>query len=215
MGTVKTHGDIARIKARDPNSLKFTDANLLTLINGIRERIYQRLQFISSNLVYTEGSITTVDGTLEYTPSFSHNGFLKDGVWLDGEDWFLVELTEADKVRYDYGSTTAEPEAYYINEDGDVGFLWVPDDAYTVHVLYWEPLTALTDYDTSALGWDNIWNQAIERLLVIEMLEAMERDSSRQAVLAQIDWDTAMNTTYARGVRQYRKKSDMFSVEGI
>ena len=146
MGTLKTHGDRARVKVRDPNKLQITDTQLLGIANDILDDIYKTLVHVSSNLVYTEGSITTEADTLEYTPEFSHNGFLKDGVWLDGEDWFLTEVTEAHKVKYDYGSTTGEPEVYYINEDGDVGFLWVPDDAYTVRVLYWEPLTPLGVY---------------------------------------------------------------------
>lgn len=215
MGTLKTHGDRARVKVRDPNKLQITDVQLLGIGNDILENVYKTLVHVSSNLVYAESSITTEDGTIEYTPDFSHNGFLRDGVWLDGEDWFLTELTEADKVRYDYGTSTNEPEAYYINEDGDVGLLWVPDDEYTVRVLYWLPLTALTAYDTDALPWGGIWNTAIQRLMVVEMLEILERDNSRQAMLAEIEWDKAMNITYARGVRQYRQTSDMFSIDGI
>ena len=215
MGTVKTYGDKARIKIRDTNKRQFTDPELLDIINDILETIYQNLVSVSSNLVYAEDTITTVADTAEYTPTFSHNGFLWDGVWLDGEDTFLVEMSEADKVRYDYGTTTSEPEAYYLTEDGKVGFLWVPDDAYTVHIQFWKPLTALTSYDSDDLPWDGIWNRAIERLLVVETLEILERDVSRQALLADMEWHRAMNLVYARGVRRYRQKSDMFSIEGI
>jgi len=216
MGTVKTAGDNARVKIRDVNKLHFTDAEFLAIVNDILETIYQKLCFVESNLVYAEGTITTAASTLEYTPTFSHNGFLHDGVWLDGEDTFLGQVSEADKVKYDYGSTTSAPEAYYLTEDGKVGFLWVPDDTYTVHVQYWEPLTALTTYDTDALPWDGIFNRVIQRLLIVEALETLERDNSRQAMLAEIEMGSAMSMVYMRGIRIRRQISDMFStVEGI
>jgi hypothetical protein len=213
MGTVKTHGDLARVKARNPTSI--TDLITLGLVNGILENIYQQLVFVESNLVYAETSITTAAGDMEYTPEVSFNGFLRDGVWVDGETTYLAELTEADKVKYDYGSTTSRPEGYYLTEDGKVGFLWVPDDEYTIYAQYWKPLTALDDYDDDDLPWGGIWNQAIERLLVVEILEILERDNSRQAILADIEWDKAMNMVYARGIRQRRQVSDMFTVDGI
>ena len=215
MGTVKTHGDIAKLKIRDSSDRQFDDANRLSMINDILENIYQQLCFVESNLVYAEGTITTEDGVGEYIPEFSHNGFLHDGVWLDGEDNYLTQVTEADKVRYDYGSTTMEPEAYYLTENGKAGFLWVPDDAYTVHVQYWKPLTALTDYDEDALPWGGIWNRVIQRLLVVEMLEILERDNSRQAIFADIEETKAMNMVYIRGVRPKRQASSMFSIEGV
>lgn len=216
MGTVKTHGDLAKLKIRDSNDRQFTDTNRLSMINDILETIYQKLCFIESNLVYAEGTITLGDGTEEYTPSFApHNGFLDDGVWLDGEDTYLTQVTEADKVRYDYGSTTSEPEAYYLTEDGKVGFLWVPDDTYTVHVQYWNPLTVLTDYDNDDLPWGGIWDRVIQRLLVVEMLEVLERDNSRQALLADIEENSAMNMVYKLGVRPKRQVSDMFNIGGV
>lgn len=213
MGTVKTHGDRAQMKTRNPTSI--TDTIVLGLINDILENIYQQLVFVESNLVYAETSIPTVAGTMEYTPTPSFNGFLRDGVWIDGEDGYLIELSETDKVKYDYGSTTSQPEGYYLTEDGKVGFLWVPDAVYTIYCQYWKPLTALTDYDNDDLPWGGIWNQAIQRLLVVEILEILERDNSRQAILADIEWDKAMNMVYARGIRQRRQVSDMFTIEGV
>jgi len=371
MGTLKTHADLAAIKIRDladnaPANILFSEANRMAFVNDILERIYYKLVFAESELVYAEGTITTVDTVPEYTPSFTHNGFLRDGVWLDGEDWYLAQVSEAAKVGYDSnaisstsevvngdfedwtsgdadnwtdstsavsdeetsssyggcgssmkltatgaasqyiqsdaitvtadqkywlrfrykntaddvaqyavydvsnsadivsatdldsttswsaeqnigfvtptgctsiyirlyaktdgdivwfdnvwlatGSTFSEPEAYYIAENGDVGFLWVPDDAYTVHVQYWEPITQMSTYATDTLPWGGIFNQYIQRMLIFEMKEILEMDNSRDALMAEIELGEAMNMVYARGVRKRRQVSDMFSVGGI
>jgi len=215
MGTVKTCGDRARVKIRDTDSLQFTDAQLLGITNGILEDIYQTLVNVSSNLVYAIGTVTTEDSTAEYTPGFTHNGFLREGSWVDGEDTYLQEVSEADKIKWDYDSTTSQPEAYYITEDEKVGYLWVPDDAYTIYHTYWKPVTALTTYATDALPWGGIFNRFIERMLIVECLEILERDNSRQAMLAGIERDKALNMVYARGVRKEKQVSNMFTVEGI
>lgn len=215
MGTMSTCGEMAGLKIRDSDRLQFTKADRLGLSNDILENIYQKLVFIESNLVYAEGTITTAADTIEYTPTFSHNGFIHDGVWLDGEDTYLGQVEEADKVRYDYGTTTSEPEAYYLTEDGEVGFLWVPDDAYTVHIQYWEPITQLTNYDTDDLPWGGVFNRYIQRMLVFEMKEVLEMDNSRDAAMAQIELNSAMNMVYIRGIRHRRAISDMFSIGNI
>jgi len=215
MGTVKTHGDLAALKVRDTGNVQFSEDDRLALINDILESIYQTLINVSSNLVYAVGTVTTEADTGEYTPTFSHNGFLRDGSWVDGEDTYLSQVSELDKIKWDYDSSTSQPEAFYITEDSKVGYLWVPDDEYTIYHSYWKPLTALTSYDEDALPWGGIWNRTIQRLLVVEMMEILEVDSSAQALIAQIEWDKAMNLVYVRGVRKERVISNMFSVEGI
>ena len=215
MGTLKTAGDNARIKFRDTNSLQFSDAQLVSLVNTILEDIYQTLVNVSSNLVYAVGTQATVANTVEYTPSFTHNGFLREGSWVDGEDDYLQEVSEADKIKWDYDSTTSQPEAYYLTEDSKVGYLWVPDDAYTIYHTYWKPVTAMATYASDVLPWGGIFNRFIERMLVVECLEILERDSSRQATLAEIEHNKAMNMVYARGVRREKQVSSMFGIGGI
>lgn len=215
MGTLSTCGELAGLKIRDSDRLQFSKTERLSIVNDILETLYQKLVFVESNLVYAEDTITLSEDTCEYTPDFSHNGFLRDGVWLDGEDVYLNQTSEADKVRYDYGTTTNAPEAYYLTEDSKVGFLWVPNDTYTVHVQYWKPITQLTDYDADALPWGGIFNRYIQRILTWEMKEILEMDSFRDSAMAQIEMNIAMNMVYARGVRHHRQTSDMFIVEGI
>jgi hypothetical protein len=216
MASLKTAIDRARVKSGDTDKLLFSDDELIGMVNDILEEIYATLVNIQSNLVYGIGSVTTVADTVEYTPSFTtKGGFLRDGSWVDGEDTYLTQVSEADKIKWDYDTSTNQPEAFYVTEGGDIGYLWVPDDAYTIYHTYWVPLTAMATYASDSLPWENIFNSYIQRKLIVEILEASENDGSRQLALSQIDWVNAMNLVYSRGIRQERASSDMFSIEGI
>lgn len=216
MASLKTAIDRARVKSGDTDKLLFSDDELIGMVNDILEEIYATLVNIQSNLVYGIGSVATVADTVEYTPSFTtKGGFLRDGSWVDGEDTYLTQVSEADKIKWDYDTSTNQPEAFYVTEGGDIGYLWVPDDAYTIYHTYWVPLTAMATYASDSLPWENIFNSYIQRKLIVEMLEASENDGSRQLALSQIDWVNAMNLVYSRGIRQERASSDMFSIEGI
>jgi hypothetical protein len=215
MGTLKIVADKAGERTRDLNYKQFPKDVRMGMINDILETIYQSLVAVESNLIYTEDTQVTAAGVAEYTPAFSFDGFLDEGSWIDGEDQYLVQVSEADKIKYDYGTTSSQPEAFYVTEDGKIGYLWVPDDAYTIHHQYFKPLTTLTDYDTDALPWGGIFNRVVERLLIVEMLEVLELDNSRQAVFAEIETNKAMTMVYNRGIRRRRVTSDMFSIEGI
>lgn len=214
MGTVATYADRARVKVRDSGRTELIDSEVLGILNGILETIYQTLVNVNSNLVYGVGTVTTVADTAEYTPSFSFDSFLREGSWVDGEDLYLTQVAEMDKIKWDYDSSTNQPEAFYVTEGGDVGYLWVPDDAYTIYHTYWKPLTELSNYTTDDLPWGGVWNRYIERMLIVEYLEIKEKDSSRQAALAQLEWGKAMEMTYARGIRREKVVSNMF-IEGI
>jgi hypothetical protein len=216
MASLKTAIDRARVKSGDTDKLLFSDDELIGMVNDILEEIYATLVNIQSNLVYGIGSVATVADTVEYTPSFTtKGGFLRDGSWVDGEDTYLTQVSEADKIKWDYDTSTNQPEAFYVTEGGDIGYLWVPDDAYTIYHTYWVPLTAMATYASDSLPWENIFNSYIQRKLIVEILEASENDGSRQLALSQIDWVNAMNLVYSRGIRQERASSDMFSIEGI
>lgn len=216
MGTVKTAIANARVKIRDRDKNLFIyDDELIAIINGILENIYTSLVYAQSNLVYAIGSVTTVADTAEYTPSFTtKGGFLEEASWVDGEDWFLQQTFEPEKIKYDYSSSTSEPELFYVTEDSKIGYLYVPDDEYTIYHTYWKPFTAISN-TMDSLPWEGIWDRVVERSLVVELLEIMEKDTSRQAVMTQMEWDKAMNLTYSRGVRPAIIVSDMFSVDGI
>ena len=215
MGTVATYSDRARIKVADSARTQLLDSEVVGILNGILETIYQSLVGVGSNLVYSVGEVTTVDGTPEYSPSFSFDGFLRNGSWVDGEDIYLSQVPETDKIKWDYDSTTNQPEVFYLTEDGKVGYLWVPDAAYTIHHTYWKPLTALSNYSKDDFPWGGIFNRAIERLLIVEMLEMQGKDASLHFGFAQQELDRAMEMVYTRGIKRERVSSNMFSIGGI
>lgn len=217
MATVATQITRARVKIRDEDSLFFTsDTTLFNLIKDIIEEVYTHLVKVESKFVYAHSTITLTAGTGEYTPTFSHNGFVDNGSWLikDGaaNTVYLFETTESQKNQYNYLSGTSEPEAYYHTEDGKVGFLWVPDSGstYTVQIQYWKPVSQPSG-TSGSLPWNGTFDRYIERRLVVDLLEIMERDNSRQAILASQEWDAAMNMVYRKGLRQRRVSTNMFS----
>lgn len=219
MGTLATVADRARNKVDDPK-VRFLDTQVLGIVNDITENIYRTLVGVNSNLVYAIGDQVTVADTAEYTPTFSFDGFLREGSWVDGEDTYLSQVSEADKIKWDYANTTAQPEAFYVTEDGKVGYLWVPDAAYTIHHTYHKPLVALDDYDADDLPWSGIFNQYIGRMLEVELLESANEPKWQNKIIrlftvAQIEYDKAMSMVYARGLRREKQVSGMFNCGGI
>jgi len=210
----------ARYKVRDTDALIYAsdddDAILVSFANDILHEIWADLRRVESNLAYGHGTITLSDGTIEYTPSFSFEGFMDDGVWLDGEDWYLTQVDEADKVLFDYDDTNSEsePEHFYVTEDGNVGFLPVPDTTYTVYCQYWKPLTEFED-TTDTVPFAGIWDQFMIERLAMEMLGVQERDVRFQALKVDMAHDRAMAAVYNRGCRRRRHKGGLFELEGV
>ena len=216
MTTAATTITRARVDIRDESSEFFTsDATLVNKINDILENIYSRLCFVESNIVYKIGSVTTTADTAEYSLGFSFNSIDEsNGVWISGNDTYLYPISEEDKIKYDYINTTTEPEAFYITEDSKIGFMSVPNDTFGIYIKYWEKLTALTG-TSGTLPWSGIFDRYVHKMLVVELLEIMERDNSRASILAGIEWNTAINTILKRGTKDMSQRSGMFSVEGI
>ena len=204
-----------RYRIRDPHShiSVLDNSAMISLANGVLGEVRDILQNLESNLVYGHDTIITVASTPEYTPSFSHEGFMDEGVWINGEDWFLTPAAEADKVGYDVDSSTRQPERYYFTEAGDVGFLWVPDDAYTVNVQYWNPLTELTA-TTDTIPWRGVWDSCIERMLTLACLEVLKRDISVAGQHVSIAMSQALSKTFNLGCRERRRRSNFFA-EGV
>lgn len=225
MTTAATTITNARFKIHDEDSTYFdTDSYLLALINDIIQEVYTTLMQIESSLVYSHTTITTTTGTTgstnEVSLSITHAGFLEDGIWRVGYSTPLVAVTESDKINYNTDGATgtavvAIPEAYYLTENNStMGFLWIPDNAYTFNAYYWKEQPALSAM-LSSLPFDGIFDRYIEAKLVVELLEIMERDNSRRAIFAQNEWNKAIGRVYALGLRPKKVVSDMFSISGI
>lgn len=213
----------ARVKIHDEDKAYFsTDSSLLDIINEIIMEIHSYLMFIESNLAYDHLQITTSSSVGEYALGVDHSGILRDGVWRVDYENPLDQVDETDKRFYHTTGTqniVSQPEAYYIKAGGDtMGFLGVPDGAYTFAVYYWKPVTELTETTSGSaevLPFNGIFDGYIQRRLVVELLEIQERDNSRQALLTGAEWDRALTRVYSLGVREKRAMSDMFSVEGV
>lgn len=217
MASLLTIVNDVRYKVRDIGENQYADAEVLSAVNNILEEIHADLMGIESNYVYGHSTISLVDGTKEYTPGFTHKGFMHRGVWLDGYDYYLEQRAEPERVAMGREDDSLEsiPDAYYFTESGDVGFIDTPDTSYTCHVYYWAALTAMTDIDTDVLPWNGVWNQFIKRRLIMDLLERQERNIAIQSVLADIEYNKAMQATLNHGVRQHIVDSDFFDIDEI
>lgn len=228
MATLASLINIARIRTRTKTTRSnlISDADLVVLANEALEDCRKKMIEVESNLVYGHTSITTVDGTIEYSlpdgiiapfvapvTVASVHGLMTDGVWIDGEDWFLSETVEEEKIKYDIANSTSQPQKYYLTQDWKIGFLPVPDDEYTVYMQYWKPQATIASGDS--MPWKDIWNQYITKRLEYEINSIFERDISRIAMeLDSLD-AIAMQTVFSFGVRHRKLNTDFFSVDGI
>lgn len=218
MGEVSTFGDNVRYRIRDKGSRQATDANLLASLNSILRELWQTLQNIQSNYVYKEGTISLVDGTREYTPSFSHDGFVDDGVWIDEYSGdFLPLIMESDVVAIEGDDETeGTPKYYYMTEDGDVGFVPTPNASMTALVTYNAQLSTLTDFDNDDFpAWASHFRQYLEDRVVGELLDRLERNSAPAFAKASVNYNRGMSQIYNRGVRGRKVQSGFFSARGV
>jgi len=215
----------ARFKIHDENSTYFdTDSYLLTIINDIIQEVYSTLLFAESTLVYDHTTVTTTTGTTgstnEVSLSISHAGIMKDGVWRVGYETPLLAVVESDRRHFNTDGATgtavvSKPTAYYLTQNNStMGFLHIPDNAYTFNVFYWKETPELSA-TTESLPFDGMFDRYIAQKLVVELLEIMERDNSRAAILAQNEWDKAMTRVYSTGLKPRKSVSNMFAISGI
>ena len=223
MGTLSTIGARISRKLRDSSNNIYTKSMILDEMNEVLGVIYRHLQNLESKFVYDHTTVTATEDTAETDiSSITHSGFMNDGVWIDDKDNYLKLVVEPDRqaLSYEDSTETAEPYYYYLTQDDKMGFIPTPDTTYTVHVYYWSPLTEYAlvggDYPTSDLPWNGVWNEVICRMVVIELMEDRELDTTRHLLMLQNLWEQATSQTYTFGTRQRGKiSSDMFEAEGV
>lgn len=205
----------ALVKARASSKYNYEeqDAQILPICNSILRTIYSGLKAVESNMVYAIQSFSCVASTQEYTPSSSFDDILR--VWLTDDDGTVFDLSEVDeelKTQFDLVNVTARPQYYYLTEDGKMGMLDIPDDNYTVYILYHPPLTELTALTGagSTVPWKDLWNNYIEVAIVVELLEIQERPSQLRLAEKAIEWDQAMGATLKLGTRRKYQIDEMF-----
>lgn len=217
MGNLSEKCVLARLRAGDNDKTIVSDTNIVYLANSVLQTIWQALCNVESNLVYDTHIINAIADTYEYSLAGA-TGFsspMSDGVWIDGEDWFLKEISEAEKVAFDIDSTTGEPKYYYLTEDNNIGLMWVPDDNYTIYMQYFKRFTEMSNLSSDNLPWYNIWDAVFEDLMAIQIRNMAERDVVADTVRLNTNWPLAMAQTIRRGVRKRRTKSDFFDIEGV
>lgn len=215
----------ARFKIHDEDSTYFSsDTPILGIINDIIQDVYSTLMSLESTLVYGHTTVTTTTGTTgttnEFSLSISHAGILRDGVFRKGYETPLYAVTETERRHYNTDGATGTavvcvPTAYYLTENNStMGFLHIQNNAYTFSVYYWKETPALSAA-TESLPFDGIFDKFIAQKLVVELLEIMERDNSRAAILAQNEWEKALVRVYSIGLRPKMAISGMFSIPGV
>jgi hypothetical protein len=211
----------ARIRTRTSTirSNLITDANLLILVADILEECRLKMVEVESNLVYTILPITTVADTKEYALSTALPNFdsmMENGVFVDNEGDPLTEALEEDSLSFDL-TTTDQPTHFYLTEDNKIGFLPIPDDAYSIYCYYFPTIDALGTIDGNLEVWRGIWDSYICKRLQYEINYIYERDTSALALEIISEEDAAMNRISRYGHRVHRRipKSDFFSVVGI
>ena len=113
--------------------------------------------------LHTDGTITTVAGTAEYTLVSGYKSVDVDTVYLIEADTDVkvipyipyTQFTQQFRER-DLDPTTtdnrAKPEYVYLTQDDKIGFTPVPDKEYTIYYEYWQTHTDLSaSTDTPAL----------------------------------------------------------------
>lgn len=207
-----------RFKARDEDGIELTDSLALSFANGILETIHQHLVNVESTLVYAQASVDLVEDQALYDLEESHNGLLRQGVWIGEHGEPLEYTTIPDLIAQGKDpDSSGVPVSYYLTPDNQLGFYQAPGSDYdgeTAHVLYWKQLTQLSDVEDE-LPWLGIWDRVIENWLLADFLERRESDNSRILTMLDQFWAKAMNQVYERGVRHWRGDRPMFTAEGV
>jgi len=207
MGTLKTRLDRVRLRAKDIEKIKFTDDQMVSLANDVQERIFKYLSALESNLVLTQSSFDTVISQSEYTLATS-TGLVFDSLW---ENDPLQPLAKATQLPVD--SYEGAPDRYIEKATGVVELYPTPGDVRTFNYQYYAKPVDFTDYNVDDIPFLGIWDEALERAMVVEVFEILERDISRVAMLSQDAWDYATQQTMNRGVMRRMVKGSYIGMQ--
>ena len=200
-----------RYQLRDANSKQYADAELLAYINDWNAEVYKALVYDQSELVRTgTGTITTVAGTETYVLSDNTMGdfWAAHRVWVAGFD----PLDQEDEsARYDYEQTDGtftrgQPESFYI-EAGSMGFVPVPDAAYTVRLKYFPEFAPIAS-TAGAMPYRNLFNQQIAYGAQLTAKARQMQNAAIETSMMQLHADIAHKIVSLRS-----KSNSRFTVE--
>lgn len=216
MGTLQTAVTRALVNLRSENQYihAFKDAQILGHANRIVYAIHQKLINTQSVMVVDTDDITLEDNTETYTPSFDWLSLCDEAIFIDDNTFPLRERSVLDRRFYDTDTVTAEPEAFYIDKDGDIGFLDIPNDAYTAHVFFFTKPTAMTAVATDTIPYAGIWDLVFQDMLELSLEKSQDRDVTITAIELSDHFNEAMAITRKRGLIHRRINSGFFDLEG-
>lgn len=201
-----------RIRIKDKKVNEFPDADLAAIANSVLHRVHDTLVAVESNLVLATGTVSCLAETSEYVladEGIDTNTLIEDSLWIDDYENPLTAV-----LRTDLDEESGTPEEYAYLPNGSIKLFPTPDEACTLHVTYVEELTEVTEGTLNSydIPWQGLWDQAIERALVVECLTILERSIRIAAVSAADAWTIALNKTYKRGHFRRFKKGRLFYV---
>lgn len=161
--TAQTLIDNSLARAKDPDDIQWTDADLLNYMNKAVSYIHMKLVQMNSELAVSAGTVTMVAATQEYDLSGNLDNFWKmvrNGVYFTTP---LTEISLEDAKRAGSTSTGVAPTAYYLTA-AKIGLVPIPAAAAvivapTLYCRYFAKETTLAL--GTAMPYKNLFNEAI------------------------------------------------------
>jgi len=142
---------------------------------------------VTNTTVFTLGVNTSAytaysSGGTVYPINYSLSNIL--GIYKYG---WILKTTARNKINLingldvvDYNpSSVSEPEAFYVNESGDICFADTADDAYTVKIPYWAIPTALTA-TTDTVPFKGVFDNLLIESLSMRILNRDEYELTHE-----------------------------------
>lgn len=170
----------------DPNAKVWSDDTLDVFINQAYHKIQSDMSFEWPEYE-TSTTITTVAGTEMYSkPS--------DFVRIIGlyDDTYNLTKTTKQQTMINR-ATQSKPSSYYLY-GSNIGFYPLPDNAYSIDLLYYRQLPLLTSSQGSGLPYE--YNQVIALYATYLMLISVEKQNKAVACLAE--YTNIMNWLFAK-----------------
>lgn len=170
----------------DPNAKVWSDDTLDVFINQAYHKVQSDMSFEWPEYE-TSVEITTVAWTETYTKP---SDFVRL-IWLYDDTYNLTKTSKQQTMIV--RATESKPSSYYLY-GSSIGFYPVPDNAYTIDLLYYRQLPFLTSSQGSGLPYE--YNQVIALYATYLMLISVEKQPKAIACLAE--YTNIMNWLFAK-----------------
>ena len=214
-----------RYEMRDISAKQWVPAEFTIYLNKCFEYIYFLLVDQESEiLTIGTGTITTVAGTETYSLATNTMGDFWTPRKVDSNDeadaqryWIWIATYdpmtmcyESERIPYAKAEEDSDtgmrdrPTKFYVQGD-NIGFLPIPDDAYTVQVRYWPNYVP----PTTNMPWRNLFNQEIKQAILMTAKNRQHYASPLDSVVQ------AMFADKAHSIRRKRRKKVLQLTPGV